>query len=188
MSKDRDMLRILRDHDHEKNDIHMHTAKMMGIPRSIAKTVNYAITYGATPKTISEQTKIKDRARCSRLLDGWFRTYKGAADWITSVQKESLRTGWAAPTVFGRKIRIPEESQDGMRRKAMNYPVLGSDGEIIKRAIILCRDKGLGPTPMAITVHDSITFDGDVKLPVEELEMIPGFRIPFEVKQTLRWE
>ena len=58
----------------------------------------------------------------------------------------------------------------------------------MKRAIILCNSKGLSPPVMAASVHDSLTFDGDVQLPVEELENIPGFRIPFEVKQTLRWE
>ena len=41
---------------------------------------------------------------------------------------------------------------------------------------------------MAASGHDSLSFDGDVELPVEELEHIPGFRIPFEVKQTITWE
>ena len=41
---------------------------------------------------------------------------------------------------------------------------------------------------MTITAHDSIDFDGDVELPVEEMEMIPGFRIPIEVKKTFTWE
>jgi len=43
---------------------------------------------------------------------------------------------------------------------------------------------------MVITVHDSITWDGDVEkqIPKEELENIPGYRIPFEIKQTFRWE
>jgi hypothetical protein len=75
-----------------------------------------------------------------------------------------------------------------MERKAVNYPILGSDGEIIKRAFLICCREGLGPPIMAITAHDSIDFDGDVKVPVEELEMIPGFRIPVEVKQTITWE
>ena len=97
--------------------------------------------------------------------------------------------------MFGRRIAIPEEYNqwgalyvEGMKRKAVNYPVLGSDGEVIKRAILLCNDRGLGPPVMAITVHDSIDLDGDYQFPVEELEQIPGFRIPFEVKQTLKWE
>jgi DNA polymerase I-like protein with 3'-5' exonuclease and polymerase domains len=190
MSQDRDMLRVLRDPDPAKADIHQHTASIMGVPRRLAKTLNFAVVYGATAKTISEQAKIKDMRRCSKLLDDWLRTYKGVADWIKAVQREGLRTGWSEPTLFGRRIRIPEESDDAMRRKAVNYPVLGSDGEVIKRAIILCSRKGLGPPIMAATVHDSITWDGAVRdrIPVDELEMIPGFRIPFELKETLRWE
>jgi len=187
-TQDRDMLRVLRDPDPKKADIHQHTADKMRVPRKLAKTLNFAVAYGATAKTISEQAKIKDIGRCGRLLDDWFRTYKGVADWVTAVQREGLRTGWAEPTLFGRRIRIPEENEDAMKRKAVNYPILGSDGEVIKRAILLCARRGLGPPVMAITVHDSITLDGDVQFPVEELENIPGFRIPFEVKQTWRWE
>jgi len=194
-SQDRDMLRILRDPDPAKTDLHQHTAEKMGVTRRLAKTLNFAVAYGATARTISEHAKIKDKAVCSRLLDDWFRAYKGVADWVQTVQREGMRNGWAEPTLFGRRIRIPEEfnrwgglNKDAMERKAVNYPILGSDGEVMKRAIILCRDQGLGPPVMAASVHDSLSFDGDVELPVEELEMIAGFKIPFEVKQTLRWE
>jgi len=195
MTQDRDLMRVLYDPDPKKNDIHKHTAAKMNIMRPLARTLNYAVAYGATAKTVSEQAKIKDINRCQRLIDDWFRTYRGAADWITNARREGWRDGWALPTLFGRRIHIPEEfnrwgalNRDGMERKAINYPVLGSDGEVMKRAIILCRNRGLGPPIMAASVHDSLTFDGDVELPVEEIENIPGFRIPFEVKQTLRWE
>ncbi len=188
MSQDKDMLRVLRDPDPDKNDIHQHTADLMGITRKLAKTLNYAIIYGATAKTISEKAKIKDMRRCNSLLNGWFKAYPTAADWITSVQAIGLRSGWAEPTLFGRKIKLPDEPPDLQKNKAVNYPILGSDGEVIKRAIILCADRGLAPPIMAATVHDSITFDGDVVVPVEELEMIPGFQIPVEVKQTMTWE
>ena len=195
MSQDRELLEVLYDPDRVKSDIHQHTANKMRVPRPLAKTLNFAVAYGATARTISERAKIKDINRCGKLLDDWFRTYKGVADWVQSVQREGIRTGWAEPTLFGRRIHIPEEfnrwgglNTDGMKRKAVNYPILGSDGEVIKRAIILCNHKGLGPPIMATSVHDSISFDGDVELPIEELEMIPGFRIPFEVKTTMRWE
>lgn len=174
-------------------DIHSYTAEQMfgsvtPDRRKLAKTINYAICYGATPKTISEQSKIRDRTVCSRLLDNWFRTFKGAADWIQTVQREGLRSGWAEPTLFGRRIKLPEESEDGQRRKAVNFPILGSDGEVIKRAIIRCSELQLGPPVLAITVHDSLHFDGDIEVPVEELEMIPGFKIPVQVTKTLHWE
>lgn len=195
MSQDRDMLRVLRDPDPAKTDLHQHTADKMGVPRPIAKTLNFAVAYGATAKTISDQARIKDISKCSKLLDDWFRTYRGVADWVQSVQREGLRNGWAEPTLFGRRIKIPEEfnywgglNKEAMERKAVNYPVLGSDGEIMKRAIILCNNKGLGPPIMAATVHDSITWDGDVFPPIEELENIAGFRIPFSVKKTSKWE
>ena len=131
-TQDRDMLRILRDPDPKKADIHQHTADKMRVPRSLAKTLNFAVAYGATAKTISEQAKIRDMDRCSKLLDDWFRTYKGAADWVRTVQREGLRTGWAEPTLFGRRIHLPEEvnrwgrvDTEAMKRKAVNYPILG---------------------------------------------------------------
>lgn len=195
MSGDRDMLSILYDPDPQKSDLHQHTADKMNISRHLAKTVNYAMPYGGTARTLSENAKIKDIAFCGRLLDDWFRTYPGAADWIRYAKRLGVKEGWSLPTLFGRRIAIPEEYNqwgalyvEGMERKAVNYPILGSDGEVIKRAFLICNDKGLGPPIMAITAHDSIDFDGDVKIPVEELEQIPGYRIPVEVKQTLRWE
>jgi len=101
------------------------------------------------------------------------------------VQEEGWRTGWAEPTLFGRRIKLPDESEDSVKRKAVNYPILGSDGEIMKRALIICKKYNL---PLAVTVHDSITCDGDIEFPVEELENIAPVHIPFEVKKTLRWE
>ena len=187
MSGDSQMRKVYEEGMYD-GDIHQFTADQMRISRRLAKTLNYAIIYGATIKTISEAAKIKDRHRCGRLLDGWFETFREAAGWIKAIQNEGIRKGWAEPTLFGRQIRLPDESEDAQRRKAVNYPILGSDGEIIKRAIILCNRRGLGPPTMAITVHDSITFDGDVEPPAQELEMIPGFRIPIDIKKTFTWE
>jgi DNA polymerase-1 len=196
-SQDREMLQAFANGD----DIHVLTAERMHISRDLGKTLNYAIPYGATAKTISERAKIKDISSCSRLLDHWFRTYKGAADWLQHAQREGLRDGWALPTLFGRRIKIQQENDDGMKRKAVNYPILGSDGEVIKRAILMCAARGLAPPVLAMTIHDSLVFDGE-DIPLEEtakedtgprtelqhdLEMIPGFRVPLEVKKTMSW-
>ncbi len=195
-SGDRDMKRVYEE-GYMGGDIHQFTAKQMNITRRLAKTINYAIIYGATDRTISEAAKIKDRKRCGELLDRWFRAFPGATDWIQTVQRAGVKAGWAEPTLFGRRIHIPEDTNqwgrintDGMKRKAVNYPILGSDGEVIKRAIIKVTQAGLGPPILAASVHDSITFDGEVKdrIPKEELEYIAGFKIPFEIKETLRWE
>ena len=195
MSGDRDMLRILYDPDPEKNDLHQHTASQMNISRKLAKTVNYAMPYGGTAKTIKDNGKIRDIGLCSKLLDSWGKTYPGAWDWIANAKREGVRDGWSLPTLFGRRIVIPQEYNryntlyvEGMQRKAVNYPILGSDGEVVKRAIIMCDSMNLGPPVMTITAHDSIDFDGDVELPTEAMELIPGLKIPIEVKQTFTWE
>ncbi len=191
VSQDREMLRVFENGE----DIHLNTAKQLRISRTLAKRVNNAMHGGATAETVSTHTKIRDKNLCSKFIDDWSRVYRSAWDWIQYAQREGVKNGWSLPTLFGRSIRIPDEytkwgrlNTDAMKRKSSSYPILGSDGEVMKRAIILCYKKGLKPPVMAATVHDSLTFDGDVELPVEELEMIPGFTIPFEVKKTLRWE
>lgn len=186
---DRQIQRVYHEGEMD-GDIHKFTARELGISRGLAKTINYAIAYGATPRTIRAQAKIKDLQRCSRYLDKWFDTFRDAAEWIRGAQDHGLRYGRALPTLFGREISIPEEvtkwgkvDYEAMKRKAVNYPILGSDGEIMKRALLLCKH-----LPLAITVHDSITCDGDVDFPVGQLESIAPVRIPFHVKQTARWE
>jgi DNA polymerase-1 len=177
----------------EGGDIHQSTANALNIIRRVAKTVNFGIPYGATASVIRDNTKIRDLQLCESFLVGWKNRYREAAQWLEEAQEYGLQHGKALPTLFGRQIPIPEEfnkrgevNYDAMARKAVNYPILGSDGEVMKRALILCEKKGL---PLRVQVHDSITCDGDVQFPIEELESIPpGLRIPFAVKQSARWE
>lgn len=196
-SEDRNMLSVY-EHGEFGGDIHLRSAHDMGVTRKIAKTVNYAIPYGADARTIAMQLKIRDERKASKFVDSWFEAYPDAAYWIKCAKEQGLRDSWSLPTLFGRRIRIPEEykwngelDRESMGRKAVNYPILGSDGEVMKRALIKCEDELL---PLAVTVHDSITCDGDITFPVHELaHMTPvssvmSRGIPFEVKKTLRWE
>jgi DNA polymerase-1 len=183
-SGDKEMEKVYNE-GYSDGDIHLMTSRALGISRQTAKTINYAIPYGATPKTISFQAKIRDVRKCSRFLDSWFEAYRDAASWIKGAQEYALRTGKTLPTLFGREFKLPEDdSEDRIMKKGVNYPILGSDGEIMKRALIACSKANL---PLAITVHDNIVCDGDIEFS-PELEEIPGFRIPLEVKKTLRWE
>lgn len=189
LSGDKEMQRVYYEGEHG-GDIHLKTAKEMGISRTLAKTINYAIPYGATPWAVSVNAKIKDLRRCAQFIDDWFDTYRDAAAWIKEAQRYGLNHGKALPTLFGREIAIPDEvtrwgklNTEAMKRKAVNYPIIGSDGEIMKRALIMCQH-----LPLAITVHDSITCDGDIEFPVEQLETISSVRIPFAVEKSKRWK
>jgi DNA polymerase-1 len=165
-------------------DIHQYTADFLGIERKLAKNTNFAIIYGATDETLAETAGIRNIARARELKERWFRLYVEAGDWAQERQLKALEYPYAR-TVFGRNIRLPtleEEDSGGIMRKAVNYPIQGSASEVLKRALIMCKE-----LPMALTVHDEILFDGKVELP-NGLEHIAPFYTPISVKYLQRWE
>lgn len=193
LSQDREMQYIfnLPQHlpDGSRNteaDIHFQTAEFMGIKRDFAKNVNFAMIYGATDQTIAETAHIRSVERAGQLKKMWFAKYPQAGDYISYVQADALKTG-RARTVFGRDIRLPtedEESIDGIGRKAVNYPIQGTAAEILKRALIRCKDMD-----MALQVHDELLVDGFILYDeFKPLENIAPFRTPVEVKYLERWE
>lgn len=190
-SGDREMERVYYDGEHD-GDIHSATAKKIGRPRQLAKTVNYLIPYGGSPQVLATQLRTKDIKYCAGLIDDWMDAYPEAAEWLNAAARYALDHNKSLPTLFGRQIAIPDEETkwgklnvEGMKRKGKNYPILGSDGEVMKRALIICSDYEL---PLAVTVHDSITCDGDIRFPVRKLESVASVHLPFEVKQSTRWE
>lgn len=193
LSQDREMLHIFSlpqyNEDGTKNleaDIHQQTANFMDILRDLAKNVNFAMIYGATDQTIAETAHIRSVARAGQLKEIWFEKFPQASDWIQAVQGKALVTN-RARTVFGRNIRLPteeEESVDKIHRKAVNYPIQGSAAEILKRALIQCKD-----LPMALQVHDELLVDGFIPADrFRPLENLAPFRTPVEVKYLARWE
>lgn len=167
-------------------DIHGQVAQFMGIPRKLGKTINLAMTYGATIETLMEQSGIRNRNHVVNLKKMWGQKFPQAMDWIEGRQEDALRTG-VAVTIFGRKIRLPtldEDSADGIARKAVDYPCQGSAAEILKRGLIRMRKFDL-----ALQVHDQLLIDGYVPRHQYECleEGLAPFRTPMEVKYLTRW-
>ncbi len=190
-SGDRQMKRVYEDGE-MGGDIHNFFASKRHLPRALAKIVNYAIPYGGSPEVVRAQTKIRDLRKCSEYIDDWADTFPEAWGWIRSAKEYGMRHRKSLPTLFGRQITIPDEfdrrgrlNTEGMERKCCNYPILGSDGEVMKRALIICDEAKL---PLAVQVHDSITCDGDIKFPVAKLEDLSPVHIPFVIEQSERWK
>jgi len=182
LSGDREMLKAYE----ENEDIHQLTADLMRIPRKIAKNVGFAMIYGATPQTIRSTAKVRDIRLCYNLMDKWFNAFKGAAEWIKGTQNEGLRNGYIE-TMFGRRIDLPLgfENDEAIKRKAVNYIIQGTGAEIMKRALIKCKE-----LPLVVTVHDSMMFDGDVRLELSQLglDSIAPLYTPMSVKLLQKWE
>ena len=191
MSGDAEMKRVYED-GMDGGDIHTSTMKKIHKPRSLAKQVNYIIPYGGSAKALAQKLKTKDIKWCSGLLDDWFAAYPDAHQWLMEAKRYAVKHNKSLPTLLGRQIAIPEEENKwgginiaGMERKGANYPILGSDGEVMKRALILCNNHKL---PLAVQVHDSITLDGDCVFPIEALESLAPCPTPFEVDKSERWK
>ncbi len=170
----------------EEADIHLQVAVFMNVTRKLGKTINLAMTYGATDETLMEHLNIRNPHRVRQLREMWGKKFPEALDWIDSRQEDALRTR-VARTIFGRNIRLPdeeEESADQIKKKAIDYPCQGSAAEILKRGLILLKDK-----PLALQVHDEILVDGYIPEHVfEPLQDIAMFRTPVDIKYLERWE
>jgi len=166
-------------------DIHQQVSTFMNVDRKLGKTINFAMTYGATDETLMEQSGSKNINRVRDLRNMWGKKFPQAIDWIDSRQEDALRTGYAE-TIFHRRIRLPsldEESADGIKRKAIDYPCQGSAAEILKRGLIIMKDKN-----MSLQVHDELLLDGLVyKWEFEPLEHIAPFYTPMEISYKERW-
>jgi len=145
-----------------------------------------AMTYGATDETLMDETGIKSKGRVQQLKQMWAEKFPQAWDWIQSRQEDALRTG-VAVTAFGRKMRLPtldEESADGIKRKAIDYPCQGTAADILKRSLIALQDMDL-----ALQEHDELLVDGfEPKEKFEVMEHIAPFHTPVEIKYLNRWE
>jgi len=181
LSNDREMQHVL---NYPNGDIHQNTANFMEIDRRVAKNVGFAMIYGGSDQTIMQTAHIRSKAMATRLRESWFSTYREAGDWIQYTQSQALSHPYAT-TIMGRKIRLPlpdEESIGGIQRKAINYPIQGSAAEVLKRALILCKD-----LPVALQVHDELLVDGVLELPAGVDELAP-FPTPMDVRFLMRWE
>jgi DNA polymerase I len=200
LSNDHEMMDILND---PNGDIHQETANFLNIPRWMAKNCTFAIIYGATAQTVMETAHFQDIRRAQAILDALFRKYRNMGDWIRSTQEFARHHDYVT-TMGGRRISVlgPETEilpTDNLRqieskmankdRKACNYPIQASAGEVMKRALKLARERV--SAPMAHQVHDEIIWDGMAGTPADLDQLFNGsvapFPTPTNTKYMERW-
>jgi len=182
LSQDREMLHLYE----TGGDIHQIVADYLGIIRKTAKNVSFAMIYGGTDQTIMETAGIRSIQKAGQMKEMWFNLFPQAGDWILSEQRRSHSVS-RVKTIYGREMRLPtedEESLEAKERKAVNYQIQGSAADILKRALVYCKDMDL-----ALQVHDELLIDG-IALPneLEPIEHMAPFHTPMEIKYLERWQ
>lgn len=155
-------------------DIHQYTAaEVFDVPladvtskqRTFAKQINFGLIYGKTAFGLSKTLGISQDSAKS-YIDRYFRRMTGARDYLDRVHQSAKDDG-QVKTLFGRKIRIVDaDSADRATsnralRQASNAPMQGSAAEIVKRAMLNCRnwliDEGIDGY-LCNQVHDELVF------------------------------
>ncbi|MFT5999236.1 MAG: DNA polymerase-1 [Neolewinella sp.] len=187
-------------------DIHTATAALVfDVPfedvtrdqRNQAKTINFAILYGAGATRLMQQLEIT-RKEAGQLIKNYYERFPGLKEFMAASVETAREEGYAM-TLLGRKRGLRDiNSKSGLTRSiaermAMNTPIQGTAADMIKVAMIRI-DKALSEgnfkTKMIMQVHDELVFDTpkdevDRIIPlIEELmrEAIPDLAVPIVVE------
>lgn len=156
-------------------DVHDETAAALGCERRLAKTLNFAIIYGAQAKKIAATAKITEKESERFLATYWNRLPKATA-WLNKTKIIASQQG-GIYTKLGRFIALPDiklrclnklpctsmigrSCQNCYRKWAaercsVSYTIQGSAAELIKLAMIGLVNEGHNPL---LQVHDELIF------------------------------
>lgn len=104
-SMDKNLLKII----YEGASQHDITAEGLGVPRSLAKTINFAMQYGASSYKIKQVLKCTPK-EAELALNKYWETYSGLRDFIKWCHNELLENRPIA-NLMGRKRRFPSKQQ-----------------------------------------------------------------------------
>jgi len=187
-------------------DIHTATAALIfNVPyeevtrlqRYQAKTINFAILYGAGATRLTQELEIS-RAEASELIANYYERFTGLKQFMSGTVEQAREEGYVT-TLLGRKRSLRDiNSRSSVaralaERMAMNTPIQGTAADMIKLAMIrihkALREQGFS-TRMILQVHDELVFDAPrdeverVTPLIEELmrEAIPNLDVPIVVE------
>ncbi|MDR0297035.1 MAG: DNA polymerase I [Streptococcaceae bacterium] len=158
--------------------------------RRKAKAVNFGISYGETEYGLARRLAIPNK-EAAQIIRTYFEKYPKIATYIEDTKREAKETGYVA-TLYGRRRKLLDINsrnfmvRQGAERQAINAPIQGSAGDILKLAMIkLDREleKSNLKAKMLLQVHDEIILD----VPLSELTEVQALvKATMETAATLR--
>src|SRR5947208_15220570 len=147
---------------------------MFGLPpdrvdpgtRSKAKMINFGIVYGLSAYGVADRLDIpQDEA--ADFIERYLARFPKVKEYIDTTIERATEDGYVT-TLFGRRRRIPElrsrkwQTRSLGERLAVNTPIQGTAADIIKVAMVRCRealaDAGLS-TRLVLQIHDELLFE-----------------------------
>jgi DNA polymerase-1 len=137
------------------SDMHQATADTVGVPRYHAKTLNFALLYGAQYEKIAKMLSIpptESRAMVTSFWKGYPLLEEVVQKTADTVQAQGYLSYWT-----GRRRHIRWRSE---YHKAFNSLIQGGGMEICKESCLRLQREGLGELVVA-QVHDSLWVEVD---------------------------
>lgn len=166
-SKDPEMVKAYT----EGLDLHQLTADSLGVSRKIAKTINFGIIYSMSARALAMSLTLEGvpttTLEAEVYIAKFFDHYKGVARWKRYIIEYAKTYGYA-PSLFGFRVPLPDINLEGWtreisgkrgyeERKAVNSPILCTEAQIVKRAMISIYN-GTHVVPL-FQVHDDLTYE-----------------------------
>jgi DNA polymerase-1 len=156
-SLDKNLLKII----HEGASKHDITAEGLGIPRALAKTVNFAAQYQCSPRKIAELLGVS-QAEGQTAYDKYWATYAGEKAVIDACKRKVDR-GEPIINPFGRHRRFPKTfteswQKEAAYRQAYSSLIQGTGSEFTSYSFYTLSEwlKATGYGRAWFTVHDEI--------------------------------
>lgn len=151
-------------------DFHKATAQAAGIDRDTAKTLSFAILYGAGDAKVAVMLGIStDEAR--RLRYRYFAAMPEVEELIANVQRKGQARGFVY-NWRGRKLYAEREYCYALP----NHLIQSSGADVVKDAMVTLADE-LPHIPMVLQVHDELVFEAPE---AELMEAIPKIKAIME--------
>jgi len=135
--------------------------------RSKAKMVNYGIVYGLSAYGLADRLQIPQE-EAQEFIDRYLQRFPKVKQFIDRTIASATTEGYVT-TLFGRIRRVPElrsrqfQTRSLGERLAVNMVIQGTAADIIKVAMVRCRDSlraaGL-ETRLVLQIHDELLFEG----------------------------
>ena len=158
-------------------DIHEATAReLFGVGESetptpemrrLAKTVNFAVLYGASAYGISSRIQGVSRVQAQEFIDKYFKVYANLARYLEQIIEETRKTSYVRNEI-GRIRLLPEinssqfQVRSAAERAAINMPLQSLAADIIKMAMNKLAEKDLAThqdCKLLLQVHDELLFE-----------------------------
>jgi len=188
-----DALALWDDFNNNPNaDPHQAKADVLGIPRGVAKTLNFATLFGASPAkaAVTAGTTVDEMKGFFQQQEDLFPSDGVLKSLVVGATKRNNGTLF---DLYGRRGWYPDitESDWGLKgraeRQAFNFIIQATEASIMKMLIIEARHRVGNLGKLVLTVHDEFTFECDESVAeqvatvlnsvVNDNDWLPGLKV-----------